>query len=71
MLTLGEEEYVSVDELDLPLSLFHGQTSQVKGEPYVTLIPYKADDPGQISFEAGETLYVLNKLEDGKKCPCF
>ena len=38
---------------------------EVKAQSYRTIVPYTADGPAQISFDEGETLYVLDKLEDG------
>ena len=35
-------------------------------EEYKAIDAYKADGPGQVSFKVGDTIHVLDKLEDGK-----
>lgn len=35
-------------------------------EAYRAIDSYQADGPGQVSFDTGETIHVLDKLEDGR-----
>ena len=39
----------------------------LEAEAYRSVVSYKAESVGQISFDTGETLYVLHKLQDGKQ----
>ena len=43
---------------------FHGP--EIMAEEYKAIENYKADGPGQVSFEEGDIIHVLDKLEDGK-----
>jgi len=43
------------------------KTGLVEAEAYRTIALYNAESFGQISFDVGETLYVLDKLEYGKQ----
>lgn len=38
---------------------------EIKAEAYRAIDSYQADGPGQVSFEIGDTIHVLDKLEDG------
>ena len=39
---------------------------EIMAEEYKAIENYEADGPGQVSFEEGDTIHVLDKLEDGK-----
>ena len=39
---------------------------EIMAEEYKAIENYKADGPGQVSFEEGDIIHVLDKLEDGK-----
>lgn len=39
---------------------------EIKVEAYRAIDSYQADGPGQVSFDTGETIHVLDKLEDGR-----
>ena len=39
---------------------------EVTGEGYIAIESYQANGPGQIRFEEGEKVHVLEKLEDGR-----
>ena len=66
-ITVGQNEHDQSLGFGMTASLSNDQTSDSEGETYMTVMPYKADGPGQISFEAGEMLNVLDKLIDGMK----
>ena len=38
---------------------------EIRAEAYHAIDSYQADGPGQVSFEIGDTIHVLDKLEDG------
>lgn len=40
---------------------------EIKAEAYRAIDSYQADGPGQVSFNIGDTIHVLDKLEDGKQ----
>ncbi len=42
---------------------------EIDAEAYIAIDSYQADGPGQVSFELGDTIHVLDKLEDGM-CVC-
>ena len=42
---------------------------EIMAEEYKAIENYKADGPGQVSFEEGDIIHVLDKLEDGKPVP--
>ena len=51
----------------LPLSQRSSfRTPEIVAEEYKAIDAYKADGPGQVSFKVGDTIHVLDKLEDGK-----
>ncbi len=57
----------SISSLSLPpqpLTVF--QTPEIIAEEYKAIDSYQSDGPGQISFEVGQTIHVLDKLEDGE-----
>lgn len=57
----------SINGLSLSVSpLTSFQTPEIEAEEYQAIDSYQADGPGQLSFEAGETIHVLDKLEDGR-----
>lgn len=39
---------------------------KIRAEAYRAIDSYQANGPGQVSFEIGDTIHVLDKLEDGK-----
>ena len=39
---------------------------EIKAEAYKAIDSYQADGPGQVSFDIGDTIHVLDKLEDGE-----
>lgn len=39
---------------------------EITAEEYKAIENYEADGPGQVSFEEGDIIHVLDKLEDGK-----
>ncbi len=39
---------------------------EIDAEAYKAIDSYEAEGPGQISFEAGSTVHVLDKMEDGE-----
>ena len=38
---------------------------EIDVEEYKAIDSYQADGPGQVSFEVGDIIHVLDKLEDG------
>lgn len=38
---------------------------EIMAEEYKAIENYEADGPGQVSFEEGDIIHVLDKLEDG------
>lgn len=38
---------------------------EIKAEAYRAIDSYQANGAGQVSFEIGDTIHVLDKLEDG------
>ena len=42
------------------------QVPEIMAEEYKSIQNYEADGPGQVSFEEGDIIHVLDKLEDGK-----
>ena len=39
---------------------------EIMAEEYKAIENYKADGPGQVSFDEGDIIHVLDKLEDGR-----
>ena len=39
---------------------------EITAEEYVAIVSYQAEGPGQVSFEEGDRIHVLDKLEDGR-----
>lgn len=39
---------------------------EIEAQEYMAIDSYEAQGPGQINFEEGEIITVLDKLEDGK-----
>ena len=39
---------------------------EIMAEEYKAIENYESDGPGQVSFEEGDTIHVLDKLEDGE-----
>lgn len=39
---------------------------EITAEAYRAIDSYQANGPGQVSFEIGDTIHVLDKLEDGR-----
>jgi hypothetical protein len=39
---------------------------EIKAEAYRAIDSYQANGAGQVSFEIGDTIHVLDKLEDGE-----
>ncbi len=40
---------------------------EIVAEEYKAIDSFEAEGPGQVSFEAGSSVHVLDKMEDGKK----
>ena len=40
---------------------------EIEAEEYRAIDSYEAEGPGQVSFEEGSTIHVLDKMEDGKQ----
>lgn len=59
---MTERHSVGSDEISPSLSKTRPPT---KGESHKAVMAYQASGPGQISFEVGETLNVLDKLKNG------
>ena len=56
----------TASDISLPVSsISEFFVPEIEVENYQAIDSYKADGPGQISFEAGDTIQVVDKLEDG------
>lgn len=48
-------------------SLMQGfKAPEIDAEAYKAIDSYEAEGPGQVTFEAGSTVHVLDKMEDGE-----
>ena len=45
------------------------KTPEIDAQEYKAIDSYEAEGPGQVSFEAGSIVHVLDKMEDGA-CVC-
>ena len=45
------------------------QGVEVEALMYKAIESYEAQDPGQVSFKAGDLITVLDKMEDGESIP--
>ena len=59
----------SASELTTPASSVNSIKTlvsfEIEAEPYEAIDSYKAGGPGEVSFEIGDTIHVLDKMEDG------
>lgn len=42
----------------------------IEAQDYIAIDSYETQGPGQMSFEEGEIITVLDKMEDGESTPC-
>ena len=59
----SEDRNVSDNSASKPSTNFASPEVEIK--VYRAIRSYQADGPGQVSFEVGDTVHVVDKLEDG------